>query len=72
MPTTPNMNLDLPTVSTTLGPAWATQLNEAIGVDGTGIDAHDHTSGKGVRIPPAGLDISGDLTFGDNAATNLR
>lgn len=61
MPTTPHMNLDLPTVSTTIGPDWAQQLNEAIGSDGTGIDGHDHSSGKGVPITPAGMDVTDDI-----------
>jgi len=54
---TPNMNLTLPTVSTTLGPAWATLLNDALEV----VDAHDHTSGKGLPILTAALNINADL-----------
>lgn len=72
MPTTPNMNLSLPTVSTTVGPAWASQLNSAIGTAGDGIDGHDHTSGKGVPVPPSGIDITSALTFQNQDATNLR
>jgi hypothetical protein len=61
------MNLDLPTVSTTLGPEWASDLNEALEV----IDAHDHTSEKGVPVPVAGLNIDEDLDFEEHRATNL-
>lgn len=68
MATTPNMNLVLPTVSVTVGPTFATMQNQ---VDET-VDAHDHTFGKGVRIPPSGLDISSELAFGGNSATELQ
>lgn len=51
---TPNMNLDLPTVSTTLGPEWASLLNAALEL----VDAHDHSSGKGTQITPAGILIN--------------
>lgn len=54
---TPFMNLDLPVVSVTLGPEWATELNTALET----IDEHDHTSGKGTAIPTAGIDIDADL-----------
>ncbi len=62
-----NMVLDLPVVSTTPGPTYATLLNAAM----EDIDAHDHTSGKGVQVPSAGLNINADLTFNSNAATSL-
>lgn len=61
------MNLDLPTVSVTLGPAWASKINAALET----IDSHNHTSDKGVRIPTAGLNIDDDLNFSENAITNL-
>lgn len=66
--TTPNMNLVLPDVSVTAGPQWATLLNAAYAL----IDSHDHTTGNGVKVTPAGLNISSDLTFAQNNATNLR
>lgn len=53
------MNLDLPTVSVTLGPEWASQLNEALEL----IDGHDHSSGKGTKVTPAGLNINADLSL---------
>ena len=65
---TPFLNLDLPTVSVTLGPAWASQVNAAFEV----IDSHDHSSGKGAQIPTAGLNINADLDFNEFAALNLR
>lgn len=66
--TTPDMGLVLPDVSITAGPQWATLLNAAFAV----IDGHTHQTGSGVQISPAGLNISSDLTFNDNNATNLR
>lgn len=46
MTTTPNMNLVLPDVSATLGPAWATALNTLLAL----VDLHDHTTGNGVAL----------------------
>ncbi len=53
MSTTPFMLLDLPVVSVTLGPEWATELNAALDE----VDAHDHTSNKGKRIVSSALNI---------------
>lgn len=61
------MNLSLPTVLTTLGPEWASLINAALET----VDLHDHSSGKGVRIKPAGIDINSDLTFANFGITNL-
>jgi hypothetical protein len=61
------MNLTLPTVSQTPGPSWANQINS----DLTVIDSHNHTTGNGVAITTAALDIDDDLSFGQNAALNL-
>ena len=68
MSTTPNMSLVVPEVLVTTGPAYATQINAALDV----IDAHDHSSGKGVRVTPSGLNINADLPFGNNQATNVK
>jgi len=65
---TPNMGLVLPTVGVTAGPTYATENNDAF----TTIDSHDHTSGKGVPVPSAGLNINADLSFNDYNATALR
>ena len=65
---TVNMILDLPTVSVTLGPEWAQDLNAAL----TLVDAHDHSTGKGVKVTPAGLNINGDLTIGSSNLTNVK
>lgn len=68
--TTPLMNLVLPTVGPTgqIGPTWATNLNDAFNL----VDAHDHTSGKGPKVPTAGLSINADLSFGGFNATSLN
>jgi len=65
---TPNMNLSLPTVSTTPGPQWASDINTALST----VDSHNHTSGNGVQIPSSGININGDLTFNSYNATTLR
>jgi len=68
MPTTPNMNLDLPVVSTTSGPQWATAVNEAFDE----VDTHDHSTGNGVKITPTGLNINADLPLNENNVTEVR
>lgn len=68
MPTTPYMSLMLPTVSVTLGPQYATDNNTAFGV----IDSHNHTSGQGVQIPSAGININSDLDCNGFNFTELR
>lgn len=65
--TTPNMNLVKPTPSVTIGPTWAQMLNTMMDV----IDAHDHSSGKGVKVGPSGLDINANLPFQNHKATDL-
>lgn len=62
------MVLILPTPEVTVGPDWASQLVAALEL----VDAHDHTTGKGVQITPAGLNINSDLTFASYSATNLK
>lgn len=62
------MNLDLPVVLSTLGPAWATQINTAL----TTVDSHDHSTNHGVKITPSGLNINATLSFGNNVASNVQ
>jgi len=61
------MNLDLPGVLVTLGPQWAEMINDAMEV----VDEHDHTSGKGKKIPTNGIDINANLNFQNRKAFNL-
>jgi hypothetical protein len=66
--TTPNMNLPVPTPSEAPGPDWAS----SVVTDMYAIDSHDHSSGQGVPVTPAGLSINADLPFGNNNATALK
>lgn len=68
MATTTNMTLVLPTVSATLGPLWASELNAAL----TLVDSHDHSTGKGVKVTPSGLNINDDLPLNSNDLTTVR
>lgn len=71
MPTTPNMGLTLPTEDGSAG-TWDTILNAALGATGGGIDGHDHTTGKGVRIPSAALNINADVAWGGYSITGIQ
>jgi len=66
--TTPNMLLSLPTVTVTVGPTWANQVNAAI----ESIDSHDHSSDKGVKITPSGLEINADLDISNQVFYNFK
>ena len=62
------LNITLPDVGTTVGPTWATQLNQAW----QSLDSHDHSSGKGKQVPSSGISINADLSFrtsGDTATS---
>lgn len=58
----------LPTVSVTLGPLWASEINTALGI----VDAHSHAPGSGLQIGAAGLNITSDLTLNTNDLTGIR
>jgi hypothetical protein len=62
------MNLILPTPTETPGPTYATQNNTAFET----VDSHDHTTGAGVQVPTAGINIDADLNFNAYNATVLR
>lgn len=64
----PQMNLVLPGVGITPGPAYATDLNASLTI----IDTHDHSAGKGVQVTPSGLNINADLTMASNNLTVIR
>ena len=68
MPTTANMSLLLPIVSTTIGPLWASEINNALIL----VDEHDHSPGKGVPVTSAGISLNGDLPFNSYNATTIR
>jgi hypothetical protein len=66
--TTSNMSLNEPSVGVTTGPTWATETNANWEL----LDAHDHTSGKGVQLTPSALNINADMEFNQNSATELK
>lgn len=69
MTTLPNMNLVLPTRGAPGSGLWADALDAALAL----LDAHDHSSGKGLRVPSAGINVNADLTFASlYAPTNLH
>jgi microcystin-dependent protein len=62
------MNLELPVETVTPGPEWATDVNTAF----EAVDEHDHTVGKGVKIPSAGINIDASLEFNSQKAIELK
>ena len=64
----PNMNLIVPVAGVDTGLVW----EQSTAADLSIIDGHDHSTGKGVPITPAGLNISSDLSFNGNQATTLK
>lgn len=66
MPTLPNMSIITPTLGGDSG-QWDDKINAGFGL----VDAHDHSSGKGVTVKTAGLEINADLTIAGYALTNV-
>lgn len=66
--TSPNMNLVISTVSVDSGLMWEQNLNASLTV----IDGHNHTSGSGVQIPSAGININAALSFNNFSAAALQ
>jgi len=62
------MNLDLPTPSITLGPQWAEDVNDAFEL----VDEHDHSTGKGVKVKPNGMNINDDLDIQEHTLENVE
>lgn len=52
--------MDLPIVGVTIDPLWASKLITALA---DVIDSHDHTEGKGARVPTEGIIIDNDLAI---------
>jgi microcystin-dependent protein len=65
---TPNMDLPNPNPGIDPGPDYADNIYACFVL----VDQHNHSPGYGELIQPNGLNISSDLTFNDNNATNLR
>lgn len=68
MSNTPNMNLQLPVPTTTIGPDWAEQLNTALET----VDEHDHSAGKGIPVPASGLNIDNNLSMNSHKLTEVE
>lgn len=68
MSITPNLGMTLPDPSVTPGPAWASQLNTALGL----IDSHNHAPGSGSLIGTAGIRVDADFDFASFNAFGLR
>lgn len=64
--TLPNISIILPAVGGDSG-IWDDELNAAL----TLIDAHDHTSGKGLRIVPTAMNLDADVPFGGYTASSV-
>ena len=62
------MLLPVPVVGEDPGPQWATDINSCLGA----IDSHNHTSGQGVPITPAAININTDLLMNGNNLTTAR
>jgi hypothetical protein len=74
-PITPAMSIVLPVPGQTLAFGEAPPGQSWMELQNTGtntIDQHDHSTGKGLQVRPAGLNINADLPFGTNNATGLR
>lgn len=64
----PNMLLPVPVPTQDPGPDWANNIYACLYSQ---LDAHDHSSNKGVQITPAGMNINVNLPFQSNSATGL-
>lgn len=63
-----NMGLIISSIGSDSGLAWEQNLNASEYT----IDAHNHTSGNGVPVPSAGLNINAPLAFNNQQATGLQ
>lgn len=64
---TPNMGLQKPEPNVTPSPTWAEMINAIMDI----IDAHDHSSGKGLSINTSGFNVNADLEFNSHFASEL-
>lgn len=63
----PNMSLPVPIPGVEPGPQYATDLNASLNI----IDGHTHTSGSGVPITTAALNINTDLPMNNNSLNTI-
>jgi hypothetical protein len=66
--TSPNMSLIIPTVGVDVGPTYAFEINQSLGL----IDQHDHSPGKGMPISSEGITIVSDINMNGYAFNNLK
>lgn len=62
----PNMGLETPKLKGDSG-VWDGKVNANF----TALDNHDHTAGKGNKVPSGGININADLSFGGFTITSL-
>lgn len=68
MPTTTSlMGLTVPLVNDAT-PSYVAAIAASLQL----LDAHDHTTGKGAKVPVSGLNINAELSFGGFSAVDLR
>jgi hypothetical protein len=68
------MGMTLPTVGPvaaggTAGPTWATQLRAALDEK---LDSHDHTTGKGKKVPIAGISFNSDIDVEEYSLIDVK
>lgn len=66
--TSANMGMPLPVAGQTSGPDYALDNSASLTI----VDSHDHSSGKGVQITPAGINLNSDLSLQSNNLTTIR
>ena len=68
MPNTPNINLEKPVVGED---TWSEAIEKRNRNDDK-LDGHDHSNGKGVPVPTAGLNINENLSVNKKSITNIQ
>lgn len=63
------MNITVPVAGEQTGPTWAQNIQDALYLT---IDQHDHTDGRGVPIPSAGLSIDDDLEMNNENLIEVK
>lgn len=63
---TPNMGLTVPVPLSEPGPDFAEEISNDLPI----LDLHDHTTGKGVKVPVQGLDFNADVDINNNYVQN--
>lgn len=66
--TSTNMLLPIPSVGSEPGPQYAQDVNNCL----TLVDQHDHSTGQGVQVTPAGMNVNSDLAINNNNLTLIR